>query len=242
MLSHAPSLRYIAHSLEFLCLERGRFKPILNYLRRCSAIRHVGFINANMTNLFWGLDDISDNVIELNFSKNKLTSLSTLYEVFFAKLERLQLRENAINSIDLTKLHLPVLKVLDIEKNCLIQLDNPSGLVLGSRLTPSNPLCIYMEENLWHCNRTFNWLIKYPYNTLNSVNGFIFVSQSKTVTIMEVNRLICESPPNKQGVRIIDDTTGDEDLKDDTCNSTLCGGYPVNMMELWWLCGIARLR
>ena len=72
--------------------------------------------------------------------------------------------------------------------------------------------------------------------------GFIFMSQSRMVKIMEVNRLICESPPNKQRVRIIDDTTGDEDLKDDICNSTLCGGYTVNMMELWWLRGIARLR
>ena len=215
---------------------------MLNYFRRCNAIRRVIFNNANMTNLFWGLDDISDNVIELDFQKNKLTSLSALYEVFFAKLERLQLRENAINSIDLTKLHLPVLRFLDLEKNDLIQLDNPSSLVLGSRRTPRNPLCIYMVENPWHCNRTFNWLIKDPYNTQNSMDGFIFVSQSRMVKIMEVNRLICESPPNKQGVRIIDDTTGDEDSKDDTCNSTLRGGYPVNMMEFWWLCGIARLR
>ena len=160
VLSHAPALRYISHSLQSLTLYTGRFQPIPQYFAGCNAISHVFFNNANMTDLFWGLADISANVIEMNFAENKLKSLSPLYYVFFAKLERLQLYDNAINVIDLTKLHLPVLKFLDIRKNELIQLDDPSGLVLGSMVTPESPTCLYIERNPWNCNGTFSWLIK----------------------------------------------------------------------------------
>ena len=94
---------------------------------------HISIKNTNITDLFWGLYHIADNAIELNFNYNKLTSMSALYGVLFAQLNSLKLQENAIDVIDLTKLHLPVLQFLDIRRNHLIQLDEPSGLLLGSK-------------------------------------------------------------------------------------------------------------
>ena len=219
ILCHAPDLRHVSHSLEFISLHTGRFKSIPQYFAGCSAIRHVFINNANMTDLFWGLASISVNVKELDFAQNKLKSLSPLYDVLFVKLERLQLFDNAINVINLKKLHFPVLKFFDIRKNYLIQLDDPSGLALGSMLTPESLTCLYIEGNPWNCNGTFNWLIKEYCNIGNSRHDLTFFSKSKTLTISEVERLVCENPPNKHGTRIIDDVT-------------LCGRYPINVPQL----------
>ena len=160
-LLHAPALRYISHSLQSLTLYTGGFQPIPQYFAGCNALSHVFFNNANMTDLFWGHADISANVIELNFAENKLKSLSPLYDVFFAKLERLQLYDNAMNVIDLTKLHLPVLKFFDIKKNYLIQLDDPSGLVLGSMVTHVH---VYRRESLelqWDVQLAYQRILQY---------------------------------------------------------------------------------
>ena len=185
ILSHAPDLRSITHSLELLYLDTGRFISNPHYFTGCNAIRHVFFINAHMTDLFWGLADVSDTAIEFNFAHNKVTSLSPLYEVNFHKLETLQLRGNAIDVISLTKLHLPVLKYFDISENYLIQLDDPNGLVLGSKLTRLSPMHFHIWGNPWHCNGTFNWLVK---QACNWQEDFIFLSQSRMIATMEVNR------------------------------------------------------
>ena len=212
VLSHAPDLQHISHSLELINLNTGRFESIPHYFRGCGTIRHVFFNNANMTDLFWGLTYISDHVIELNFSLNRITSLSALYDVFFAKLERLQLQENMINAINLTRLHLPVLQILDIRRNYLTQLDDPSDLVLGSMSTPKTPMSFYVSKNPWHCNGSFDWLTKEHCNIQNDQNDFTFWSKSAAIFIMEVDILTCESPPDQKGTRIID----------------VCGGYHVH--------------
>ena len=227
VLSHAPDLRHISKSLKSLSLITGRFISRPRYFVSCSALRHVSFYNASMADLYWGFADISDHIIELNFALNKLTSLSALYEVYFARLETLQLQNNAIHVINLAKLHLPVLKLLDISRNRLIQLDDPSGLVLGSMLTPDSPMILDIFENPWHCNGTFNWLIKDPCNIENNQHDSTFSTKSGTVLIMAVNILLCESPPNKEGTRVIDDATIDGPSVID--DSTLCGGYTANM-------------
>ena len=92
-----------------------------------------------MTDLCWGFADISAHIVELNFAVNKWTSLSALYEVFFSRIETLQLHDNVINVIDLIKLHLSVPKLFDIGRNRFIQLDDRSGLALGSMVTPEIP-------------------------------------------------------------------------------------------------------
>ena len=205
-------LRYIAHSLELLYLDTGRFESTPHYFAGCNAIRHVFIDNTNVTDLLWGLTSISGHVIELNFAGNRLTSLSPLYEVFFAKLERLQLRENMINVINLARLHLPVLQILDIRGNYLTQLDDPSGLVLGSMLTPRSPMSFDIGENPWHCNGTFNWLTKEHFNIQKDQHGCRYWSKSRTIFIMEIDEMMCESPPNKRGTHVID----------------ICGGYHVH--------------
>ena len=230
VLSHAPNLRHISRTLVSLSLITGRFISRPHYFTSCSALRHVTFYNVNMTDLYWGFADISDHIVELIFPRNKLTSLSPLYELFFARLEILQLHDNAITVIDLTKLHLPVLKLFDISKNYLSQLDDPSGLVLGSMLTPGSPMMLDIARNPWHCNGTFGWLIKESCNVDYGEHDSIFVSRSRTVFIMEVDRLMCESPPKKEGTSVIDDVSADGFLMNN--NSTLCGGYPVNI-SLW---------
>ena len=231
MLSHAPDLRHISLTLKSLSLITGRFISRPHYFINCSALRYVSFYNANMTDLYWGFADISDHIVELSFPQNKLTSLSPLHELFFARLDTLQLHDNAITVIDLTKLHLPVLKLLDISKIYLSQINDPSGLVLGSMLTPESPMNLDIAGNPWHCNGTFGWLIKENCNAEYGEHDSTFESRSRTVFIMEVDTLMCESPPNKKRTSVIDDVTANGFLMDD--NSTLCGGYPVDIS--WWL-------
>ena len=121
-----------------------------------------------------------------------------------------------------------MLKLLDISRNRLIQLDDPSGLVLGNMLTPDSPMILDTFENPWHCNRTFNWLIKEPCNIENDQRDFMFSSKSKTVLIMAVNIWMCVSPPNKEETRVVDDATTDGPSVAD--NSTQ---HPLKAL-LWW--------
>ena len=193
---------------------------------------HISIKNTNMTDLFWGLYHIADNAIELNFNYNKLTSMSALYGVLIPQLNSLKLQENAIDVIDLTKLHLPVLQFLDIRRNHLIQLDEPSGLLLGSKLTPESPMSFYISGNPWLCSGTCNWLIKLTCNLENDQHDLTFLNQGRTIVIFGIDNLMCESPPEKRGIRVIDHLTDDSALMDD--NSSLCGGYPLTMRVWGW--------
>ena len=61
----------------------------------------------------------------------------------------------------------------------------------------------------------------------NGQHDSTFLGKSETVLIMTVDLLMCKSPPNKRGTRVIDDVINDSPLVGN--NSTLCGGYHINM-------------
>ena len=203
LLHTPPSLEFIKHSLERLTFVNCPIRPAKDYFSSCPRLRDICMINNNLKAVSWKFYNISRTIKHAELSRNDISSLTPLEGILFSNLTILSLHKNCITVIRGGLLRFPMLRRLDISKNSLVNIGDPSIYNWGKGLPPGEIVRLYLWWNPWHCNGSMDWLIEGIYKK-DTGGSYIFYRRCPSrIVISRVHQMFCSSPSEIAGTRLI---------------------------------------
>ena len=145
---------------------------------------------------------VSSTIRELDLANNCITTLENMENIVFRNLATIYLMRNRIYHLNHMSLQLPALSSISLSENQLTHLGDMSTCQWGIAKRKSGFVTIRLEHNPWHCNGSMRWfqssLCKGPQQL-----PVYYIRQPQGL-IIEISRLICQSPSGFQGKALID--------------------------------------
>ena len=145
---------------------------------------------------------VSSTIYLLDLAGNCITTLKNMENIVFRNLARIYLMGNRIYHMNHMSLQLPALSFIHLSENQLTHLDDMSTCQWGMANEISGFVTITLEHNRWHCNGSMLWLQSSLCKTSQQLPVY-YIRQPQGL-IIEISRLICQSPLQFQGKALID--------------------------------------
>ena len=143
---------------------------------------------------------IAKTVRILDFTSNAITSIASMENIKFVKLRILHLYQNMITHLRPHYLIAPHLVTLNLEENSLVSLEEVTQYSWGSLLPEYQYMAIHLQQNPWHCNGSFVWIVSSLYKFENQI---IYAKPDRKPYIENVQHLFCKSPVARRGTRVV---------------------------------------
>ena len=160
-------------------------------------------INNRLDAMNWDFYKLSGMIRYIQISANSIGSLSPLEEMSFTNLRQLSLYDNRITVIRAGFLKFPVLRHLQISKNLLVNIGDPSTFNWGENLPADEITILDLSRNPWHCNGSMEWLTEGIYDQDSAGEYISYRRCPSRIVISRVHMRVCSSPPEMIGKRIL---------------------------------------
>ena len=210
-----PTIAHICDTLEYLSFGWNRIRHVTkNYFDGCHLLVAIS-LEHNRLRSFPDVSSIANNVCGLVFSHNIINDIETLHVYEFPQLYYLFLRYNQISSFVFHYHKMPRLEKLDLEHNNLSNLSDLGALVVA----PKPPGWVSsrvskLAYNPWNCNKESAWIfsmlhregqIKVDRCTFAAAEPVSVWSHTNlSGRLCNVHQIICASPHNMAGCRLMD--------------------------------------
>ena len=198
-----PSLEFIKHSLVALTFVNCPIQPVKDYFSSCPELQELHMIDNRLKAITWDFHKLSRMIRYMQISTNSISSISPLQEIYFTNLEQLSLYDNRITVIRVEFLKFPVLRLLEISKNLLVNVGDPSAFNWGENVPPGEISRLELWSNPWHCNGSMEWLAEGIYDQDTAGEYISYRRCPSRIVIALVQGMICSSPPEMIGKRVL---------------------------------------
>ena len=145
---------------------------------------------------------VSSTIYLLDLAGNCITTLKNMENIVFRNLARIYLMQNRIYHLNHMSLQLPALSSISLSENSLTHLGDMSTCQWGLANKRSGFVYIRLAHNRWHCNGSMRWLQSSLCKDSQQLPVY-YIRQPQGL-IIEISRLICQSPSGFQGKALID--------------------------------------